>query len=154
MSAVLLAPKLNFRPMTEADFAEIIPAEAASHDFPWTAGNFGDCLRAGYYGCVVFGNDGLVGYAMLMPGVDEAHLLNITVLPGFRRCGIGSALLNHLIRRTREMKLGKILLEVRPSNVHGRRLYDRHGFRLIGERRGYYPAATGREDALVMECSL
>lgn len=154
MSVLPMPLRLAFRPMTEADFSVIIPAEAASHEFPWTAGNFSDCLQAGYFGCVAQNDQALVAYAMMMPGVDEAHLLNITVLPGFRRSGIGSALLNHLIRHAREQHLDKMLLEVRPSNLHGRRLYDSHGFHLIGQRRGYYPAASGREDALVMACNL
>ena len=48
----------------------------------------------------------------------------------------------------------RMFLEVRPSNVAGRALYADAGFREIGIRRGYYPAAQGREDAVVMESAL
>jgi ribosomal-protein-alanine N-acetyltransferase len=45
-------------------------------------------------------------------------------------------------------------LEVRSSNQSAYRLYERYGFNEIGRRRDYYPAVGGREDALVMACSL
>ncbi len=43
-----------------------------------------------------------------------------------------------------------MFLEVRDSNQSARALYDSVGFNEIGVRRGYYPAASGREDAVVM----
>ncbi|MCG9958445.1 ribosomal-protein-alanine N-acetyltransferase, partial [Pseudomonas aeruginosa] len=45
-------------------------------------------------------------------------------------------------------------LEVRASNQAAYRLYERYGFNEIGRRRDYYPAVGGREDALVMACTL
>jgi [ribosomal protein S18]-alanine N-acetyltransferase len=45
-----------------------------------------------------------------------------------------------------------VVLEVRPSNVEARGLYESFGFRVVGRRRGYY-YDTG-EDALVMETVL
>jgi len=40
---------------------------------------------------------------------------------------------------------------VRETNERARTLYLRYGFRHVGVRRGYYPAAYGRrEDAAVM----
>jgi [ribosomal protein S18]-alanine N-acetyltransferase len=43
-----------------------------------------------------------------------------------------------------------VLLEVRPSNQRARTIYEHLGFAAIGLRRGYYPAVSGREDAIVM----
>jgi ribosomal-protein-alanine N-acetyltransferase len=44
-----------------------------------------------------------------------------------------------------------VLLEVRPSNTRALEIYERYGFKQIGRRKGYYPAADGqREDAIVM----
>ena len=45
-------------------------------------------------------------------------------------------------------------LEVRASNQSAYRLYERFGFNEVGRRRDYYPAVGGREDALVMACTL
>ncbi|HSV47438.1 MAG TPA: ribosomal-protein-alanine N-acetyltransferase, partial [Ramlibacter sp.] len=33
-------------------------------------------------------------------------------------------------------------------------IYRRHGFRVVGQRKKYYPAVQGREDALVMSLRL
>ena len=48
----------------------------------------------------------------------------------------------------------RIFLEVRPSNAHAIRIYDRLGFNEIGKRPNYYPAKRGREDAVVMAMEL
>ena len=49
---------------------------------PWTRGNFIDSLAAGYAAQVLHGAHGeLLGYFIAMEGVDELHLLNITVAP-------------------------------------------------------------------------
>jgi ribosomal-protein-alanine N-acetyltransferase len=46
-------------------------------------------------------------------------------------------------------------LEVRLGNGRAQRIYERHGYRRVGERKGYYPAAGGqREDAIVMSLKL
>ena len=46
-------------------------------------------------------------------------------------------------------------LEVRASNLRAQQVYEAHGFRRVGERKRYYPAAHGqREDAVVMSLPL
>ena len=47
-----------------------------------------------------------------------------------------------------------MFLEVRPSNRIAQGLYARFGFRKVAVRRGYYPAHSGREDALVLSLPL
>jgi ribosomal-protein-alanine N-acetyltransferase len=58
------------------------------------------------------------------------------------------------MRVARECGTQNIFLEVRPSNRAGQALYERYGFKKIAQRRGYYPAPSGREDALVLSCAL
>jgi len=55
-----------------------------------------------------------------------------------------------LLGQARRRRASSIFLEVRPSNVAARTLYDSLGFNEIGRRKGYYPGVTSREDALVM----
>jgi ribosomal-protein-alanine N-acetyltransferase len=86
----------------------------------------------------------------MMQVLDEAHLLNISVLPELQRCGRGSALLIQLFYLARMQGATRMLLEVRPGNVSGQALYRRHGLVEISRRRDYYPAHEGREDAIVM----
>ena len=63
-------------------------------------------------------------------------------------------LLDHLGDVARTVGGRQMFLEVRPSNVAALALYARAGFETIGRRKGYYPAADGREDALVMRLPL
>ena len=78
----------------------------------------------------------------------------ITVRPQSQGRGLGLQLLEHLMQRARQLGAGECFLEVRASNQSAYRLYERYGFNEVGRRRDYYPAAGGREDALVMACTL
>ena len=96
----------------------------------------------------------MLGYFVAMTGVDELHLLNVTVAPEWQGRGHGSVLLESVVAHGRERGLGALWLEVRQSNHRARALYVRRGFAEVGLRRGYYPAAGQREDAVVMRLSL
>lgn len=141
---------LRFREMTDADIDIVTAAEGRCHVFPWTRGNLADSLAAGHDAWVATDGQKMIGYAIMMLAVDEAHLLNITVLPEFQRRGRGGLLLDFLLDRARRGACTRILLEVRPGNIPGLGLYLRHGFVEIGRRRDYYHAHNGREDAIVM----
>ncbi len=155
MSGVLLADRY-MSPMTEADLDEVAVIEKLAYEFPWTRGNFGDSLRNGYFGvCLRHVTGTLIGYCVLMPVVDEMHLLNLCVAPAAQGAGAGLTLLREAVRLTRASKLDCLLLEVRPSNNRAIRLYERFGFQSIGRRKNYYPARhRGREDAIVMRYTL
>ncbi len=153
MSAVL-KPVTDLRPMVEADLAAVIAIENAIYAFPWTPGNFRDSLDAGY-GCWMYERDGeLIGYAVMMHAVDEAHLLNLSIVASVQRRGYGSLLLQQLCEIARGQGAKLFFLEVRPSNAAALGLYARHDFQHIGLRRDYYPAPAGREDALILGLSL
>jgi [ribosomal protein S18]-alanine N-acetyltransferase len=136
--------------MTAADLDAVVAAECRCHAFPWTRGNFADSLAAGHGAWLAQEDGRMTGYAIVMQVLDEAHLLNLTVLPELQRRGRGSTLLLHLFGLMREQGVGRVLLEVRPGNAAALGLYRRHGFVEIGRRRDYYPAPGGREDAIVM----
>ena len=84
----------------------------------------------------------------------ENHLLNLCVAPHWQRKGYGNLMLDHAIRLARLQKCSSMFLEVRPSNPSGIRLYEQKGFCTVGKRPGYYRAADGREDAIVMRLDL
>ena len=153
MSAVLKdLPQLAA--MREDDLDAVLAIEQAVYTHPWTRGNFTDSLRSGY-ACRTWRADAaLVGYFVLMAAAGEAHLLNLSIAAAWQRRGHGTALLGEALRIGRDMGARNIFLEVRPSNLAGKALYERFGFRKIALRRGYYPAQGGREDALVLSCAL
>jgi ribosomal-protein-alanine N-acetyltransferase len=153
MSAVLKdIPEL--RPMREADLAEVMAIEKAIYTHPWTQGNFADSLRAGY-DCRTWRLNGeLIGYFVLMAAAGEAHLLNLSIAEPHQRRGHGTALLREAAGLARALGAKNVFLEVRPSNRAAQGLYTRFGFRKVAVRRGYYPAHSGREDALVLTLAL
>lgn len=138
-----------------ADLAEICAIEEAAYPFPWTPGNLRDSMEAGHRFHGLRAGAELCAYSILMPILDEAHLLNLTVAPGRQGHGWGRAMLAFSLRIAAvEMGAHSMLLEVRPSNGIALALYASMGFKQVGRRRNYYPASVGREDALVLRRSL
>lgn len=149
------APRpMSLRPMREADLDEVAQIEARNYEFPWTRRNFGDSLDAGHSAWVVRNGGEMLGYAVLLRVLDEAHLLNITIDRPSRGTGRGRALLAQVCRLARDGGARQLFLEVRPSNQLAQTLYHSVGFQDVGRRRGYYPARDGREDAIVMVLAL
>lgn len=155
MSAVpkddaLSAVRLTFLPLDENNLADVIRIETGVYAFPWSAGNFRDSLYSGYTCQGVWVESELIGYTIIMPALEEAHLLNLAVACKWQGHGLGSRILRQVIDAAKKTTCEVIYLEVRPSNVAALRLYDRFGFRRLGLRRDYYPAVSGREDALFL----
>ena len=153
MSAVPI-PQLHYRPMRMGDVVEVARLEKSLYEFPWSAGNFRDSVNAGYDCWVVGHGEAVIGYAILMVALDEAHLLNFAVSSEWQNQGIGRAFLRHMIGEARNAGCQIVYLEVRPSNLPARHLYRALGFQQIAIRPEYYPASHGREDALFLGLSL
>jgi [ribosomal protein S18]-alanine N-acetyltransferase len=150
-----LAPRLQRRAMTVRDLDAVAALEASAYSYPWSRGNFTDSLAAGYLAEVLVDGDGqLIAYFIAMAGVDELHLLNITVAPECQGQGHGQALMAALRRHAEAQAVGSLWLEVRQSNLRAQALYRRLGYTEVGLRKGYYPAAVRREDAVVMSLAL
>ena len=152
MSAVLSNPldALQFGTLRDSDIDRVADIERDVYVFPWSAGNFRDSLASGYQCWGAWAGDELIAYAIVMRALDEAHLLNLAVASAWQRQGVAARFLSFLITEARKSRCEMIYLEVRPSNIVGRHLYERFGFRQLGLRRDYYPAVTGREDALFL----
>ena len=150
-----LQPLPARRAMLMRDVETVAAIEATAYSHPWTRGNFIDSLAAGYLAEVLVSHDaGIVGYFVAMPGVDELHLLNVTVAPAWQGRGHGRQLLQVVQDLARQRGLASLWLEVRQSNTRARSLYRRIGFVESGLRRAYYPAVGGREDAVVMSIAV
>ncbi|MHB1186704.1 ribosomal protein S18-alanine N-acetyltransferase [Thiobacillus sp.] len=144
----------RLRPMTEADLPRIHRIELASYEYPWTPGNFADSINAGYSMWVREAEGEVIGYYVMMAAAGEAHLLNLTIAPMWRRHGLGRDLLVHCLERACDHKTSSLFLEVRISNTAAIALYHSSGFIDLAVRRNYYPARVGREDALIMKREL
>lgn len=153
MNAVL-EPRPQSRPMTVRDLDAVVGVEQRAYSHPWSRGNFTDSLAAGYLAEVWWLGEAVLGYFIAMPGVDELHLLNITVAPEHQGQGHGRVMMAALRQHALQAEAASLWLEVRESNHRARALYRSLGFAEVGLRRGYYPAAVRREDAVVMSLVL
>lgn len=164
-------------PMRADALAQVLHAERAAYDWPWTQTNIADSIAAGYQCLTLVGgadevlsntqpgldstqtnteNMGtLLGYFIAMQGVDEVHLLNLTVAPAHQRQGWARVMLDALALWSRSVSAQWLWLEVRVGNVRAIAVYEQYGFRRVGERKRYYPVGGDlREDAIVMSYKL
>lgn len=151
MSAVLRAVEARFEPLEAQHLHAVLQVEQQAHGHPWLRANFLDSLAAGYQAQLLMADDTVLGYFVAMMGVDEAHLLNITVAPQHQGQGWGRLMLEALAIWAKGQGAQALWLEVRNGNQRAIKVYQACGFNRVGERKAYYPGVYGeREDAVVM----
>ncbi len=139
--------EIGIRRLVYSDLPTVLAIERRSFQTPWSLAMFvlelskpsGICVAAA-------GEDGLIGYLVCSRHADVWHLMNVAVVPGFRRQGIASRLLERLFEEAGPD--ARYTLEVRTSNHGAIAMYERFGFRPAGYRRRYYH--DNGEDALIM----
>ena len=94
----------------------------------------------------------IAGYIVARETAGELHINNFAVRSGYRRRGIGAALLEHVLQEARRRKANAAFLEVRSGNHAAQALYEKSGFRAIATRSNYY--SDPLEDAVVMTLNL
>lgn len=155
MSAVFSTIEAQFEPLIESRLDAVLAIELSAYAHPWTRANFTDSLCAGYQAQLLSVNGEVLGYFVAMKGVDEVHLLNITVAPALQGQGWGQVMLDALALWARGQGAQWLWLEVRASNSRALQIYEHQGYRRVGERKNYYPAVLGqREDAVLMSLKL
>ncbi len=131
------------------DLPAVLEIELASFTTPWSETSFFNELKNPRAISRAARKDGRVaGYIFASRILDEGHILDLAVHPDFRRQGIASALVAHVIEHLREEGIRFIFLEVRESNVPAIKMYGKFGFEEIGIRKNYYVSPD--EDAVVM----
>ena len=145
----------RFEALSPAEIDAWLVIEESVYSHPWTRRNFLDSITSGYNCQGLWGGETLLGYFVAMSGVEETHLLNLTVAPAHQGQGWAKLMLEALALWSRGQGAQWLWLEVRASNARALSVYAEHGFRRVGERKNYYPLAPGkREDAIVMSLSL
>jgi len=141
---------VELRRLEANDLDVVEEIERASYPTPWSRAMFAaELQKPSSLAIGAYHDSGeLVGYAIVSRYVDAWHVMNIAVVPEFRRRGIGKSLLERLFEVTAADPRRGYTLEVRVSNTEAIRLYERLGFEARGIRRGYY--TDNREDALIM----
>ncbi len=155
MNAPKRPVEARFEPMRDADLAAVASVEQQAYAHPWQRSHFSDSLHSGYQAQLLLAGDQLLGYFVAMKGFEEVHLLNITVAPAYQRQGWAQLMLDALALWARGQGVQWLWLEVRAGNTRAIHVYKAYGFRVVGQRKGYYPASQGqREDAWVMSCRI
>jgi ribosomal-protein-alanine N-acetyltransferase len=155
MNARLESMEALFEPLLADRLDEVMRVEQRTYAHPWTRGNFIDALHSGYQAQMLMADGHVLGYFVAMKGVDEVHLLNITVAPEFQGQGWARVMLDALDIWARGQQAEWLWLEVRVGNARAMHVYESHGYRRVGQRKNYYPSGHGqREDAVVMSLRL
>lgn len=117
---------------------------------PWQESTFLDCRTSPYECWVMVENNQVIGYAILLVVLNEVTLMDIAISKQQRGRGCGLHMLLHVRQRCHSLQARACFLEVRASNHIAIKLYQNSGFETLEVRKGYYPSANGREDAIMM----
>lgn len=109
---------------------------------PWTANDFADLKKSG---CdVIASKNGFIVWRVV---ADEAEIITIGVHPNARKTGIAAAMLGIAEVEIKKANANRIFLEVAENNIPARKLYEKYGFKSVGNRPKYYDGV----DAIIME---
>lgn len=134
----------------QRDFVEILEIENSSFEFPWSENLFVSCLRQrNCIGMVAEHNECVVGFMIYELHKTRLRVLNFAVDPFWRRCGVGSRMVEKLIEKLSVKRRNRISLEVRETNLSAQLFFRSLGFRAISVLRDFYDDTT--EDAYLME---
>jgi ribosomal-protein-alanine N-acetyltransferase len=155
MFSLFTGPEESFvRPMRPEHVPACVRIHAASFARGWAAEEFETLLRdKTVLAHVLTDGPGLrvEGFALSRKVLDEAELLTIAVDASLRGQGLGRQLLAVHLETLASAGARIIFLEVEEANAAARKLYDRAGFAVVGQRDGYYRKPDGsRARALVM----
>jgi len=139
----------TFRKMKYKDIDKICELEREAFTLPWPKEAFEDEMTNSLACYTVYEHHGKIkAYGGMWIVLDEAHITNIAVKAEYRRKGIGSRLIDYMVKTAKEKGAKYMYLEVRKSNKDAYQLYIKKGFIINGVRKNYYP--DNGEDAIVM----
>lgn len=138
--------------LTAKHLGQVAELERLCFADPWSEKALELLLGDGAYGAVCLQEGRVMAYGGVLWAPFEGQITNIATHPTARRCGMGAAVLEHLIAVAIKRGCEQLSLEARVSNLPAISLYERYGFEKMGLRRGFYKHPT--EDAYVMCLSL
>lgn len=132
----------------ESHIGDIVNIENLCFEHPWSENSVRSHIEGKHNVTFICTENGeTAGYAGMTVSLDEGQIMNIAVLPKFRKRGFGDALVSKLKEYCEDNGLLFMTLEVRAGNLPAIRLYEKHGFFRVGVRKKYY---GGVEDAVLM----
>lgn len=145
--------KVIIEPMGLDDLMQVIEIERICFPDPWPFSAFlSDLENDDILTLTAKFDRKTVGFTICHRVEDEMHLMNIAVHPDFRRKKVGHKLIEHLFYIGERHGCRIMYLDVRKSNSGAISFYNKYGFEVLYERKGYYRKPP--EDALVMVLNL
>lgn len=141
----------KIRILEASDLAFVAEIERLCFGEPWSEKALELLLCGDNFGVAAEEDGRTVAYVGVIAVLPEGEITNVATHPDFRRRGIGTELLELLKNEAIARGIDSLYLEVRRSNEGARSLYEKAGFEVIGERRGFYK--NPREDAVLMKWS-
>lgn len=142
--------------MVEEDLPYVIKIENISYPNPWQLSSFKGEIEnrpiSNPYVIIYRPLEKIIGYIIYWHIRNEVQISNIAISPEYRQLGVGERVLRKILLEMRHKEAEFVFLEVRPSNLSARRLYEKLGFSILGLRKGYYRNPS--EDAIIMGKSL
>ena len=138
----------EIRILKSEDLEQIAEIEKLCFGEPWSENSLELLLRDGNFGVAAIEEGRVVGYVGVISAPPEGEITNVATHPDFRRRGVGEGILEALKREAEDRGIESLYLEVRRSNSPARGLYEKMGFAVIGERKGFYK--NPKEDAVLM----
>jgi ribosomal-protein-alanine N-acetyltransferase len=145
------------RPADITDAVALAGLDKRVNPSPWSEQQFADACEGEWSReriLLVGSGDQIQGFVVYSQVLDEASIHNMAVKPCVQRRGLGELLLSTALTRVRDAGARRCFLELRASNEAAHGLYRKLGFHPDGLRKGYYQAASGREDAVLMSLTL
>ena len=140
---------IRYVPMTADHVRAVAALEKLCFSAPWSENSVASELDNPLsLWLVALNGDTVVGYVGSQAVLDEADMMNIAVLPEYRRLGIAERLVTALCDRLTDNGVRSLTLEVRASNDPAKALYGKLGFVQAGRRPNYY--SNPKEDALIL----
>ncbi|NHI93564.1 MAG: ribosomal-protein-alanine N-acetyltransferase [Candidatus Lokiarchaeota archaeon] len=143
----------KIRPAKKDDLEVLISIEKISFDHPYSD----DLMKfivhnRNAINLIAETENEIIGYVFAILKSDrEGHVISIAIKPNFRKKGVGSHLINEIIRILEDNKATKLVLEVRTTNKMAIEFYERIGFKITTKLNKYY---DNNEDAYKMELIL
>ncbi len=141
------------RQMMRQDIEQLVQMEKLCFSDPWSISAFEYELNnplSLWLVCVE--EEQVLGYIGSQRVLPEADIMNVAVLPEYRKRGIAKALILKLLDCLHQKGVCQLSLEVRASNFAAISLYEKLGFCQVGRRPGYY--RHPKEDALILRKEL
>ncbi len=142
-----------FRRATKEDVKHIAALEGRVFSDAWTVQGITETYDQPQTFLTVAEENGvIVGYCIVYYVLEEGEIARIAVDEKIRRQGVGRGLLDYTMICCRQMKLQRVLLDVRESNAAARAFYVSYGFAEDGMRKNFYD--NPKEHAILMSMLL